>query len=157
MQTRQRDSNSRTAGTPPERPATAAQQMIRPIFAALAIDLLDLVTSGPLGLYTGLILGAATGFWLAPLLGFPPHRRWLAALVTGVYCTLPLTGLIPLATLASVLSRAPVGGNPRVDAAGDTESAGAIDVEYEVVSDEVKGQGDRSGNDSTSNEGPHGG
>jgi hypothetical protein len=119
--------------------------MLRPIFAALAIDLLDLATFGPVGLYTGLILGAIVGFALAPLLGFPPHRRWLSALAVGVYCTLPLTGLIPLATLASVVSRSRVRKNPRVDGARETDPAGAIDVEYEVIADEPKSRGSRRG------------
>lgn len=138
MQTRDRSSDSRPTGSLPDRPVTSvAQQMIRPIFAALAIDLLDLATFGPVGLYTGLILGAVAGFWLAPLLGFPPHRRWLSALVTGVYCTLPLTGLIPLATLASVMSRSRGRENLRVDGSRETDPEGAIDVEYEVIADEA--------------------
>jgi len=139
MQTRHRSPDSRRVRSSPDRPATnVTQQIIRPLFAALAIDLLDLATFGPVGLYTGLVLGAIVGFWLAPLLGFPAHRRWLSALVVGVYCTLPLTGLIPLATLASVVSRSLVRGNLRVDGAAETDPAGAIDVEYEVIADEPK-------------------
>ena len=139
MKTRKQSRNTERIEPESNRPtATVGQQIIRPIFAALAIDLLDLATFGPLGLYVGMILGAAVGFWLTPLLGFPPHRRWLSALATGVYCTLPLTGLLPLATLASLVSRSLVGGNPRVDGSHEADTAGVIDVDYEVVADEPK-------------------
>lgn len=138
MQTRHRSSDSRPVGAAPNRPSTAvAKQIIGPMVAALAIDLLDLATFGPFGLYTGLILGGAAGYWLAPFLGFPPHRRWLSALATGVYCTLPLTGLIPLATLASVATRMLMRGGLKVDATNELKSQDTIDVEYEVVSDEL--------------------
>jgi len=137
MQTHNRSSDSRPEGPAPNRPTTAvAKQIIGPMVAALAIDLLDLATFGPFGLYTGLILGGAAGYFLAPFLGFPPHRRWLSALATGVYCTLPLTGLIPLATLASVATRTLMRGDLRVDAADELKSQDTIDVEYEVVSDQ---------------------
>lgn len=137
MQPRTRSSDFEPIGPAPSRPLPGmAKRIVGPMIAAIAIDLLDLATFGPVGLYIGLILGAAVGYWLAPLLGFPPHRRWLSALATGVYCTLPLTGLIPLATLASVISRAMTRGNLRIDADREPDPEGAIDVEYEIVSDQ---------------------
>lgn len=128
----------RRAHAPARALRPVAKRIIGPMIAALAIDLLDLATFGPIGLYTGLMIGAAAGYWLAPLLGFPPHRRWLCALATGVYCTLPLTGLIPLATLASILSRAMLRDDRSVEAARESDPEGAIEVEYEVVSDVSK-------------------
>lgn len=153
MPTRQRFFDSRQVDPAPNRPVTTpAQQILRPILAALAIDLVDLATFGPVGLYTGLILGAAAGYWLAPILGFPLHRRWLSALATGVYCTLPMTGLIPLATLVSVIARSLMLGNLRVDTSRETDPAGAIDVEYEIVADDPKSHRSEShGNDRKSN------
>ncbi len=136
MQNRHHSSQSRPEPTSSRDGKSVAKQIVAPMFAALAIDLLDLATFGPIGLYTGLILGAIVGYWLAPFLGFPPHRRWVAALATGVYCTIPLTGLIPLATLGSVLSRSLLREHPRVDAAHPPDPGAVIDVEYEVVSEE---------------------
>jgi hypothetical protein len=151
MQTRPHSSDARPIGPAPNRSLPGvAKQIVRPMLAALAIDLLDLATFGPIGLYIGMILGAAVGYWLAPLLGFPPHRRWLSALATGVYCTLPLTGRIPLATLASVMSRAMTRGNQHVDVAREPDPEGAIDVEYEVVSDQPNPQ--RSNNKNNDNQ-----
>ena len=97
MQPRTRSSDFEPIGPAPSRSLPGmAKRIVGPMIAAIAIDLLDLATFGPVGLYTGLLLGAVAGYWLAPLLGFPPHRRWLSALATGVYCTLPLTGPLPL-------------------------------------------------------------
>ena len=76
-----------------------------PMIAGLAIDGLDLMTYGPIGLYTGLMVGGIAGYLLAPLLGFSERGRWLCALMTGVYCTVPLTGFIPAAAIAAGLSQ----------------------------------------------------
>ncbi len=126
-------------GVPPSRPPAAPpglKQTIGPMIAGLAIDGLDLMTFGPIGLYTGLILGGAVGYWLAPRLGFPPRARWLAALMTGIYCTIPLTGFIPAAAIAAGLSRALSRGRGRdtpVETSADPalRREGAIDVEFE--------------------------
>ena len=110
------------------------------MLAGLAIDALDLATFGPIGIYTGMILGVAVGWWLAPVLGFPPRARWLSGLVTGVYCTLPLTGFIPAATIAAGVTRAILPGEQPADSTLDAglRSEGAIDVEYEVLDDEAR-------------------
>jgi hypothetical protein len=76
------------------------------MLAGLAIDAVDLMTFGPVGIYTGMFVGGAVGYWLAPTLGFPPKGRWLSALMTGIYCTMPITGFIPAAAIAAGLSRA---------------------------------------------------
>ncbi len=103
-----------------------------PMIAGLAIDGLDLMTFGPIGLYGGLLLGGGVGYWLAPTLGFPPKGRWIAALMTGIYCTIPLTGFIPAAAIAAGLSQAFLGASTRernIDPALRPE--GAIEVEFE--------------------------
>jgi hypothetical protein len=79
------------------------RRIFGPIVAGFVIDLLDFATFGPLGLWSGLLVGGLVGWWLAPELGFPRHRRGLAALLTGVYCMLPMTGLMPLATIVAGL------------------------------------------------------
>jgi hypothetical protein len=82
------------------------KRVFGPMLAGLAIDAVDLMTFGPIGIYTGMFVGGAVGYWLAPALGFPPKGRWLSALMTGIYCTMPITGFIPAATIAAGLSRA---------------------------------------------------
>ena len=81
------------------------KRLVGPMLAGLAIDAVDLMTFGPIGIYAGMIVGGAVGYWLAPGLGFPPKGRWLSALMTGVYCTMPITGFIPAAAIAAGLSR----------------------------------------------------
>jgi hypothetical protein len=113
--------------------APAVKRLLGPMLAGLVIDGLDLVTFGAIGIYTGMILGGAVGYWLAPTLGFPPRGRWLCAIMTGVYCTLPLTGFVPAALIAAGVSRAilrDTPADPSLDPAMRPE--GAIDVEYEV-------------------------
>ena len=116
----------------------AVKRLLGPMLAGLAIDALDLVTFGPIGIYAGMILGVTVGWWLAPELGFPPRARWLSALATGVYCTLPLTGFIPAAAIAAGLTRAILPdeepASPSLDPALRPE--GAIAAEYEIVEDE---------------------
>ena len=109
------------------------------MLAGLAIDALDLATFGPIGIYTGMILGVAIGWWLAPELGFPPRARWLSGLMTGVYCTLPLTGFIPAATIAAGVTRAILRDKQHADPTLDPglRSRDTIDVEYEVLDDEA--------------------
>jgi hypothetical protein len=119
------------AGAPP------GTQLFGPMLAGLAIDALDLITFGAIGVYTGMILGGVVGYWLAPMLGFPPRGRWLCAIMTGVYCTLPLTGFIPAAAIAAAVSRTIIRNQP-ADPSLDPalRPDGSIDVEYEVVRSE---------------------
>ena len=85
--------------------APATQRLVGPMLAGLAIDAVDLMTFGPIGIYAGMFVGGAVGYWLAPAIGFPPKGRWLSALMTGIYCTMPITGFIPAAAIAAGLSR----------------------------------------------------
>ncbi len=91
----------------------------------------DLATFGPLGLKFGLLIGAVSGWLLAPSLGVSSQRRWLCALAAGVYCMLPFTSFLPLATVLGALvrlkekSRPPAG----VDAAGASATS-PIEAEY---------------------------
>jgi len=132
-----RGGNQDTGGDPPIPDAT--KQVFGPMLAGFAIDVLDLMTVGPIGLYSGLLIGGAVGYVLAPTLGFPRHRWWISSLLTGIYCTLPLTAFVPAATFAVLVSRlasrgAAVRDAPSHDATMRPE--GAIDVEYEVVEHE---------------------
>ena len=69
-----------------------------PMAAALLLDVADLVTFGPIGAWTGLAVGLVLGWLLAPQLGLG-GRRWLPALLSGLYLTTPGTALLPMAGL----------------------------------------------------------
>jgi hypothetical protein len=82
------------------------KRLVAPMLAGAVIDAVDFVTFGPIGLTVGFVLGGAFGYWLAPELGFPERRRWVAAALSGAYCTLPMTGFLPLATMVAGVVRA---------------------------------------------------
>jgi len=107
--------------------------MLRPALAGMALDLLDLITMGPIGLWTGMIVGTAFGYVLAPTLGFSAKRRWLCALLAGIYCTLPTTGFVPLATVLTVAARM-VGGRSDQRGSDDDDDSGdggdVIEVDF---------------------------
>jgi hypothetical protein len=91
-----------------------------PLAAGAIIDAVDLATFGPVGVWIGMLAGGAVGWWLAPSLGFSRRHRWLCAALTGVYCTLPMTGFLPVATLVGgtirLLSREPESGGDAIEA-----------------------------------------
>ena len=72
------------------------------IGSGLLLDLADLVTFGPIGLWAGAALGLLLGWSLAPQLGFA-SRRWLPAALSGLYFTTPGTALLPLAGLLAAV------------------------------------------------------
>ena len=106
---------------------SATKRIFGPMLAGLLIDAVDLITFGSIGIYAGMFVGGAVGYWLAPALGFPPKGRWLSALMTGIYCTMPITGFIPAATIAAGLSRALFREDDAAAAKQATGSAGKAD------------------------------
>lgn len=76
-----------------------------PVVAGLIIDLVDLATFGPIGLFLGLLVGGLAGYWMGRALGLSRKSSLYFALVAGVYCTIPGTEFIPLATLAGAYAR----------------------------------------------------
>jgi hypothetical protein len=85
------------------------------MLAGFAIDAVDLMTFGPIGLWSGLVLGGAVGYWLAPEIGFNGRARWMCALLAGFYCTMPMTGFMPAATLLAGLWSALVGSDDETE------------------------------------------
>jgi hypothetical protein len=77
-----------------------------PILTALAIDLADFARIGP----TGLVMGFFVGFVLTLLLTLATDVPWWRAMVlsvlAGIYCMLPITDLVPLATMLTLLRMA---------------------------------------------------
>ena len=98
-----------TPGQPePSPPPSQIQRLNRafgPVVAGLVIDLVDLATFGPIGLVLGLPIGAAAGYWMGRCLGLPTKASLLCALAAGIYCTLPGTEMLPIATLIGAGAR----------------------------------------------------
>ncbi|MFV8754397.1 hypothetical protein ACNOYE_27945 [Nannocystaceae bacterium ST9] len=74
-----------------------------PVLAAMAIDLADLAMVGPLGVVAGLFVGFALTLVLSLATGASRKQAVLLALLGGVYCMLPVTDLVPLATMLTLL------------------------------------------------------
>ena len=107
------------------------RDVLAPVGSALLLDLADLITFGPLGLWTGLGLGLVVGWMLAPQLGFA-NRRWLPSLLAGVYCMTPGTALLPLAaiwTAVRSLVSPQASPPPPAPGAGDRN---ALEADYEA-------------------------
>jgi hypothetical protein len=85
--------------------ADRLNRALSPIVAGMVIDGIDVTTMGPIGLVAGLPLGGLAGYWLGKSLGLEQEKCLLCALAAGVYCTIPLTALLPLATLVGAYAR----------------------------------------------------
>ena len=81
------------------------ERAIGPIFAGMILDLADFMTFGPIGLYLGLFVGLTVGWYLAGLLRLPKKWRVWAAWLAGLYCLVPGTEFLPVATILGGLSR----------------------------------------------------
>jgi len=80
-------------------------QTLAPIVAGLILDVVDFFTAGPFGLSAGFILGFLVTWLLTQLFDLPVKRRLLPCILAGIYCTIPFTETIPLATLVMTLIR----------------------------------------------------
>jgi len=76
-----------------------------PIAAGMVLDFLDLATVGPIGLYVGAVVGGIAGWWLAGLEGLGSTGRWVLAVLSAIYMSVPLTEPIPVATLLGAVAR----------------------------------------------------
>jgi len=76
-----------------------------PVLGALLLDFADLATLGPLGLYLGFPIGAAVGWWMSGMYRLKTPGRTVIATLAGVYCMMPATNLLPVATTLSALGR----------------------------------------------------
>lgn len=82
-----------------------ANRVFGPIMAGLIIDLVDFATFGPIGLVLGLPVGGIVGYWMGRALGFGRRGSMWCAVAAGVYCTIPGTEFIPLATIVGACAR----------------------------------------------------
>ena len=92
-----------------------------PIAGGLVLDFVDLTTFGPLGAI-GLFIGVGVGWWISSIYNFSPRVRVILALLAGTYCLLPMTELLPVATIISGVAR--FGEEPRVGSKGSKTRIG---------------------------------
>ncbi|MFC3193075.1 hypothetical protein ACFODZ_02360 [Marinicella sediminis] len=86
-------------------PAERLLRSFGPLAGGVLLDLVDLATFGPVGLYLGPVIGGLLGWWLARVYRFGITGQCVLITLTVVYCTLPGTGLVPLATIIFGLVR----------------------------------------------------
>jgi hypothetical protein len=124
MNTEKEDSKKLTPAVPI---ASRLNRAFGPVAAGILLDLLDIATFGPIGLLIGLPVGAAAGWWMAGALGIEKKNRKWFALAAAVYCAIPFTELIPLATLTGACVRFKQSGRepiPEPKQPPETESSG---------------------------------
>lgn len=78
---------------------------IFPIIGGLILDFADLATFGPVGIYTGMIVGCTIGWLISGIYEFSRNGRLIFSLLAGIYCTIPGTFFLPLATVISAVAR----------------------------------------------------
>jgi hypothetical protein len=76
-----------------------------PLAGGIIIDVADVISAGPVGPLGGMLIGMPVGWYVASMYGFQTPSRLLIATLSGVYCLIPRTELIPLATMISACSR----------------------------------------------------
>lgn len=122
---------------------TSRVQLLGPIAAGLLLDLADFATLGPVGLWAGLVVGGTAGYLLALGLGVRPERRWGYALAAGVYCSLPFTGYLPVATLLGAMIRLGEKDLPGTEALNPPAPPAPPETSTRVIEPEYKSHWDR--------------
>ena len=74
-----------------------------PLVAAVAIDLADLATAGPIGLLAGLFVGGVLTTIVAKAAGAESRRALGLGVLGGIYCAMPFTEAVPLATILTLV------------------------------------------------------
>lgn len=82
-----------------------ANRILGPVIAGMIIDLVDFATFGPVGLVLGFPFGGLAGYWMGRALGFGARGSMWCGIASGVYCTIPGTEFIPLATIVGACAR----------------------------------------------------
>ena len=91
---------------PPDEPMGSSgplKRKLRAIVAGLAVDFLDFVLRGAIGSRLGLPIGFVVGVLLGRYMKLSWTRTALMGLVTGIYCFLPGTYLLPLGLIIALL------------------------------------------------------
>jgi len=76
-----------------------------PLAGGVILDVVDFATFGPVGLAIGLLVGVLVGWWVSSIYAFSVKARCIWATLGGLYCAVPFTEVLPLATLVSAVGR----------------------------------------------------
>ena len=117
----------------PQRETSSRKAVLAPVIAGLLLDALDLATYGPIGLWAGLAVGGLAGYFLAASMGVAQKRRLGYAAVAGVYCMMPFTAFLPVATVLGTLIQLREGDPPDRP---DDDPKPVIEAEYRSRWDE---------------------
>ena len=95
------------ARRPPAEPGLPQRlyNAVFPILGGLILDFADLATFGPIGIYTGMIVGGVIGWLISDIYGFSKSGRTICSVLAGLYCMVPGTFFLPLATVVSAVAR----------------------------------------------------
>ncbi|MGJ8662744.1 MAG: hypothetical protein ACSHWU_03790 [Marinicella sp.] len=74
-----------------------------PLGGGLLLDFADLTTFGTIGFYLGSLVGGLLGWWLATVYRFGLVGQCVIIVLAAAYCTLPGTGMLPIATVIFAL------------------------------------------------------
>jgi hypothetical protein len=107
--------------------ARRANYAFGPVLAGLVIDLIDFATFGPIGLLLGFPIGGLAGYWMGRALGLERHIALWCGAAAGVYCTIPGTRFLPVATIVGACVRFRDGGR-RPQPASPERAAAATDA-----------------------------
>lgn len=99
--------NAQSAETPPVTASLGrrVEKAFGPIIGGLIIDFIDLATFGPIGIFCGMIIGGTAAYWICSIYKLPLRQRLLWSAAAGIYCTVPLTEVLPLATILGAYLR----------------------------------------------------
>lgn len=81
------------------------KRALGPVLGGLILDFADFATFGPLGLIAGPFVGIFVGWWMGKFYQLTMRARIGLALAAAIYCALPITNFLPLATMVSALIR----------------------------------------------------
>lgn len=84
-----------------EKARAKAGHPVGPILGGILIDLIDFGTHLPL---IGLVLGGVAGYWASRLYPTTPTQRVILTVAAAVYCAIPRTHFMPVATIAGVIT-----------------------------------------------------
>ena len=93
--------------TEPEKPDFFVRlyRALGPLAGGLLLDFADLATFGPTGFFAGPFIGVAIAFWICSIYRFSFWTKVMLSLLAGLYCAVPMTEPLPLATLITAACR----------------------------------------------------
>ena len=76
-----------------------------PLAGGMLLDVMDLATLGPIGIGFGWLLGGGVAWWIGSIYGFSFDKKVILAALAAVYCSVPMTEMLPVATIVSAACR----------------------------------------------------